>query len=76
MGTTVVGLASQAFGSINIGVSAIVFLFLAGALFFMKTVHSGSAKRNRDSLSSDRWLIWAQIIHPQSIWYDSPGAVW
>lgn len=33
MGTTVVGLASQAFGSINIGVSAIVFLFLAGALF-------------------------------------------
>lgn len=23
-----------------------------------------------------RWLIWAQIIHPQSIWYDSPGAVW
>lgn len=27
MGTTVVGLASQAFGSINIGVSAIVFLF-------------------------------------------------
>ena len=33
MGTTVVGLASQAFGSINIGISAIVFLFLAGALF-------------------------------------------
>ncbi len=32
MGTTVVGLASQAFGSINIGVS-IVFLFIAGALF-------------------------------------------
>ena len=42
MGTTVVGLASQAFGSINIGRSAIVFLFLAGALFFMKTEHSGS----------------------------------
>lgn len=34
MGTTVVGLASQAFGSINIGISAIVFLFLAGACFY------------------------------------------
>lgn len=44
MGTTVVGLASQAFGSINIGVSAIVFLFLAGALFFMKTEHQWIGK--------------------------------
>ena len=51
MGTTVVGLASQAFGSINIGVSAIVFLFLAGALFFMKTEHSGSeSMKNQENI--------------------------
>lgn len=51
MGTTVVGLASQAFGSINIGVSAIVFLFLAGALFFMKTEHSGSeSTKNQENI--------------------------
>lgn len=34
MGTTVVGLASQAFGSINIGVSAIVFLSLQEHCFY------------------------------------------
>ena len=51
MGTTVVGLASQAFGSINIGISAIVFLFLAGALFFMKTEHSGSeSTKNQENI--------------------------
>ena len=51
MGTTVVGLASQAFGSINIGISAIVFLFLAGALFFMKTEHSGSeSMKNQENV--------------------------
>lgn len=51
MGTTVVGLASQAFGSINIGISAIVFLFLAGALFFMKTAHSGSeSTKNQENI--------------------------
>lgn len=63
MGTTVVGLASQAFGSINIGVSAIVFLFLAGALFFMKTEHSGS-----ESTKIRRTLSWdsrCSIINDQ-----------
>lgn len=59
MGTTVVGLASQAFGSINIGVSAIVFLFLAGALFFMKTEHSGSeSTKNQENV-----IMGQQMFH-------------
>lgn len=58
MGTTVVGLASQAFGSINIGVSAIVFLFLAGALFFMKTVHSGSeSTKNQENVIMEQQMF-------------------
>ena len=59
MGTTVVGLASQAFGSINIGVSAIVFLFIAGALFFMKTEHSGSeSTKNQENV-----IMGQQMFH-------------
>lgn len=58
MGTTVVGLASQAFGSINIGVSAIVFLFLAGALFFMKTEHSGSeSMKNQENVIMEQQMF-------------------
>lgn len=58
MGTTVVGLASQAFGSINIGVSAIVFLFLAGALFFMKTEHSGSeSTKNQENVIMEQQMF-------------------
>ena len=37
LGTLVVGAASQIFGSINIGVSMIVFLFGAGLLLFVMT---------------------------------------
>lgn len=63
MGTTVVGLASQAFGSINIGISAIVFLFLAGALFFMKTAHSGSeSTKIRRTLSWDSRCSMIKVI--------------
>ena len=59
MGTTVVGLASQAFGSINIGISAIVFLFLAGALFFMKTEHSGlESMKNQENV-----IMGQQMFH-------------
>ena len=58
MGTTVVGLTSQAFGSINIGVSAIVFLFLAGALFFMKTEHSGSeSTKNQENVIMEQQMF-------------------
>ena len=58
MGTTVVGLASQAFGSINIGISAIIFLFLAGALFFMKTVHSGSeSMKNQENVIMEQQMF-------------------
>lgn len=58
MGTTVVGLASQAFGSINIGVSAIVFLFLAGVLFFMKTEHSGSeSMKNQENIIMEQQMF-------------------
>lgn len=58
MGTTVVGLTSQAFGSINIGVSAIVFLFLAGALFFMKTEHSGSeSMKNQENVIMEQQMF-------------------
>ena len=58
MGTTVVGLASQAFGSINIGISAIVFLFLAGALFFMKTEHSGSeSMKNQENVIMEQQMF-------------------
>lgn len=57
MGTTVVGLASQAFGSINIGISAIVFLFLAGACFY-ENRHSGSeSMKNQENVIMEQQMF-------------------
>lgn len=51
LGTLVVGAASQIFGSINIGVSMIVFLFGAGLLLFVMTDKLDETES--DFLSSD-----------------------